>query len=442
MLNENIAAERALLGAILLNGDAIFHCGNLRPEDFNFDSHRLVFRALHDLASLGQPRDIITLTTKLQSEKHLGKVGGPEFISGLLDGVPERPAEVEHYAKMVSELARRRQLVALCNRAVQQTEDQSESTEDCISVTLERILALAGNLHTSKSIRVSEYSYDVYKRVKELAETPLSDLPVGLPTGIAGLDRLTTGMREGELWVLASWTGEGKTVLATQMIVENAKRDVPILWFTQEMNRRQVLLRMIPQLTDGVVKGRHLRDPRHMTPAHLLTFLNTQDVVNTWPLYVHDAAGLEITELYAHAMAMWKKEKIRLVVVDYLQLIKGRGRERYERVSDVSNVLREFGKDTGCTVLAVSQMARPENREKRPPRIFDLKESGSIEQDAHVIVMPYRPQEKSGAYTGDDVIIIGKQREGPTGSIKTKFDSLRLIFESGHEPCDNEQLDF
>jgi replicative DNA helicase len=240
---------------------------------------------------------------------------------------------------------------------------------------------------------------------------------------------MTTGLRPGELWILASWTGEGKTVLATQIIVENVKRNIPVLWFTHEMNRRQVLLRMIPQITDGVVKGRHLRDPRNMTPGHMAAFESTQAVIDTWPLWVNDAASMDIGHLFAHAMAMVKQHKIRLIAVDYLQLVKGRGDSRYDKVSDVSNTLRELAKNSGVPILAVSQMARPENRDKRQPRIFDLKESGSIEQDAHVIIMPYRPQDKDGHYSGEDLIVIGKQREGPTGVVQVRFDSLTLTFQ-------------
>lgn len=214
--------------------------------------------------------------------------------------------------------------------------DESESTADCVSISVDRLLDLAGSTENS-SMRLVEYAGEVYRGVQTLAATPKSDLPIGLPTGIPRVDDITTGIREGELWIIASFTGEGKTVLATQVVVENARRDIPVLWFTHEMSRKQVLLRMIPNLTNGVVKGRHLRDPRNMTPGQLMEFSRTEEVISTWPLWVNDTASMEITALFAQAMAQIKRNKIKLIVVDYIQLVKGRGESRYERVTDVSN---------------------------------------------------------------------------------------------------------
>lgn len=431
-MREGIDAEKAVLGAILLNSDSFFQCGILKDEDFFLSSHRIIYRAMAELAKTARAIDLVTLADKLGAD--LPKVGDAGYISSLIDGVPDSP-HIEQYVQMVYESSRRRRLLALAKGIIQQCEDGSETTSDCVSLATDRILELAGTT-SNKSRWLKDYSEDVYSRVRKAAKTPLSDLPIGLQTGIKGIDHRTTGLRPGELWILASYTGEGKSIFAMQVIVQNLKRAIPILIFTPEMNRRQALSRMIPQLTDGRVKGRHLRDPRHMTAAQLAEFESTQCVIDKWPLLVNDTSSPDIAMVYAHAMAMVKQHKVRLIVVDYLQLVKGRGESRYDKVSDVSNTLRDLAKNSDVPVLAVSQMSRPENREKRIPRIFDLKESGSIEQDAHVIIMPYRPQEKDGRYTGEDVIIIGKQREGPTGSIKVRFDSLTLTFQPKDE--DNE----
>lgn len=424
-MREGIDAEKAVLGAILLNSDSFFQCGILKAEDFFLSSHRTIYRAMGDLIKSSRAIDLVTVVDKLGAD--VGKVGDVGYLSSLLDGIPDNP-HIEQYVQMVYEASRRRRLVALARGVIQQCEDESETTADCISVTTDRILELAGTT-TNKSKRMSDFSSDVYQRIRRAAKTPMSDLPIGLPTGIKGIDYRTTGLRPGEFWIIASYTGEGKSILATQIILENVRRQTPALLFTPEMKDRQVLARMVPQLTNGVVKGRHLRDPRHMTAGQLAEFDRTQNIIDSWPLWINDSSSVDIAMLYAHTMAMVKQHKIKLVVVDYLQLVKGRGESRYDKVSDVSNSLRELAKNAEVPVIAVSQISRPENREKRIPRIFDLKESGSIEQDAHVILMPYRPQEKDGTYTGNDVIIIGKQREGPTGSIKVRFDSLTLTFQ-------------
>lgn len=435
MQTDAAMVEKAVLGTILIDNDAIYLCGNLRSEHFTLSSHRLLFGQMYEMAMKGEPIDTVTLVTALQSKNILGKIGDVGYVSSLLDIVPDRP-RVEHYAKMVLDGFRRRNLLACASAITAQCEDASEDTESCYSVAVDRLLSLAGTTE-SRPVHVRDYSDKVYNRVNTMAKTPLSDLPVGMRIGIPGVDKLTTGIRDKEFWVVASWTGEGKTVLATQIIMENAGRNVPVLWFTHEMSREQVMLRMVPLLTEGEVRGRDLRDPRNMAAAKLAYFMATKEMIDKWPLWVQDAASMEIATLYAQAVAMVKQHKVKLVVVDYIQLVKGRGDSRYDRVTDVSNMLRELAKNY-APVLGVSQLAKPERGDKRPPRIFDMKESGSIEQDAHVILMPYRPQLKDGSYTGDDLIIVGKQREGKTGAVKAQFDSRTLSF----RPHPDDQTDY
>ena len=177
-----------------------------------------------------------------------------------------------------------------------------------------------------------------------------------------------------------------------------------------------------------------------------MAFDRAQKTMDDWPLWVNDASSQDIMGLYSHALMMVKRHGIKLIVVDYLQLVKGRGERNYERVSDVSNQLRELAKNSGVPVLVVSQLSRAENREKRTPRIFDLKESGSIENDSHVILLPYRPQEKDGRYSGEDLLIVGKMREGQTGVVQARFDSLTLTFQprgkEDYERYDEAQQSF
>jgi len=440
---ENLSAERAILGAILVNNDAIYQCDDLKPDDFTFSSHRIVFARMQGLAMKGEPVDIVTLATSLSNFGQLKMVGGEAFLSDLVDGVPDN-GHVESYVREVADLSRRRKLVSTAEAAVAQANDRSETTQDCVSVLLDRMLELAGN-DGHGSIHVKDYSWDVYNRVRKVAATPLSDRPIGLTTSIPSLDRITTGFQPGELIIVASWTGEGKTVLLTQTIVANAQEGIPILWFTQEMSREQVMKRMIPYLSGGVVKGRWLRDPRRMQefPSVMKAFNDTQAVIDSWPLWVHDAASLDVNKLFAHAMLMVKRYNVQMICVDYIQLIKGQGDSRYDRVTYVSEQLRQLAKRAQVPVLAVSQMARPENREKRQPRMFDLKESGNLENDAHLILMPYRPQDKEGHYTGEDMIVIGKQREGPTGVVPVRFDALTLTFQprsDGRDPITQEEM--
>lgn len=434
---DAVMVEKAILGGVLLNSDAIYQCCTIKPDDFALSSHRKIFAAMNVLASRSVPIDVVTLATELGPD--LPRIGDYAYLSSLLDFVPDND-HVDTYVRMVYESSRRRRLRAIGNAIIAQCDDESETVEDCVSVSVDRVLDLAGGV-MSVSKPVSEYIGDFYTKINKLANTPMSDLPVGLPTSIAALDHRTTGLRPGEFWIAASYTGEGKSVLAVQIMVENLRRGVPVLMYTPEMKRLQVIARMIPQITNGFVKGRHLRDPRTMTAAHLEAFRNTEKVITSWPLWIHDQSKIDVSALYAHSFAMVKRHKVRLIVIDYIQLITGKGSNYREQVSNVSNTIRSLAKDADVPVLGISQISRPENREKRIPRLFDLKESGSLEQDAHVVVMPYRPQDKqSGVFTGEDILVLAKQREGVTGHIAVQFDPLTLTFQPrGKQDTDVEQ---
>lgn len=411
-------AERSILGAILLDNSAFFQCGGLSPQDFTSSFTTSVFTHMSQLIGEGKPADIVTLCDATKD---------PESISALMNGVPHRP-DISHYTRMVKDAAARRRLQSILNAGLSQIEDMSETTADCISVAHDRVLELAGQAVDNKSAKLSEYSSAVFQSVKDLANSDPYQT-IGISTGIAQLDALTTGLRTGELWIIGSWTGSGKTALMTQILSLTAKNGSPVLWFTAEMTKRQVMLRIIPQISQARIKANDLRNPRNMNTAQLRLLDDIQKTLDKWPMWVNDATSLDITNLVATARMMHKRHGIKLIGVDYLQLLSAQGESRYDRVTKVSEGLRELAKSIEVPVLVVSQLAKPEEKKERSPRIFDLKESGSIEQDSHVILLPYRPKDKGGKYLDDDVIIVGKQREGPTGSVSVVFNRDSLMFE-------------
>ena len=420
----DLSAEKSILGAILIDNNALYQTFSMEPDDFFVASHRNIFISMRDLAMSGAKIDAFMIANYLRSSDPPVNVS-VDVIASLIDGVFE--ARVENLVKIVHSLGLRRRFVLNCKRCADMAFDLSERTEDCIAVAHDRMLELAGD-GTRKSYSIKEFSFDVYAKIRKTANTS-PDLTIGLTTGIDRLDRVTTGLRPGEYWVMGSWTGSGKTALLTQTIQANASREIPVLWFTQEMTRQQVLLRLIPKLSDGVVRARDLRDPRNMTGAQLKVFDDTQAIIDRWPLFINDATSLDIVHLVAHAQMMVRREKIQLIGVDYLQLLNAQGADsRKERATAVSCGLRELAKSTGVPVLVVSQLSRPEDKKVRPPRLFDLKESGDIENDAHVVIMPFREKNRENKYTGDDLIQIEKQREGPTGSVKVQFDTSTLTF--------------
>lgn len=417
----NIDAEKAILGSILVNPEMIYRCGDIKAEYFFLGNHRSIFDRMRTMSVLGTPIDYISLYDRLRIDNQAVE---PAYITSLVDFAV---SDVDGHVRSVTDYHMRREHVRMCNSAISQAFDLSETTDSCISVTHDRLLSIAGN-GNHKSALFKDYSFDVYAEIDRLSKVSPYD-SIGLTTGIPNLDRATTGLRAGEFWVLGSWTGSGKTALLTQIIGANARDKVPVLWFTQEMTKTQVMIRMIPGLTEGKIRAKDLRNPRNMSGAELKVFFDTQPVVDSWPLWVHDATSIDVANMSAHARMMIQRHGIKLIAVDYLQLLKADAPNRYERFTKVSETLRELAKSTGVPVIVVSQLSRPEDKKLRPPRPFDLKECGNIENDAHVIIMPYRPQDRDGHYTMEDVILVGKQREGPTGSVKVQFSTSTLTFD-------------
>lgn len=425
---SNEGAEKAILGQLLLNNDSFYRCGKIQIEDFSTDATRTIFHRIATRISGGQSVDLVTLVAELDERKELAKVGNVGFVASLIEGVPERP-HVDEYVRIVRDLSTRRRLVNACQSAVAQAYDGSETVSDCLSLMNDRLLAIAGKHKDGNSVKLSDFTFDVYDAIEK---TSLMDpyVSIGLTSSIPQLDEITTGLRPGELWILGSWTGSGKTALLTQIMVENLKRNVPVQLFTQEMTRKQFAYRMIPQAMDGKVSARELRNPRHLSTAQLRLIRESQSIIDSWPLWINDAATLDIAELVASSHMAVHRHNVQLIGVDYLQLLSAPGESRYDRVSKVSGALRELAKTLNVPLVVVSQLSRPETKEKRAPRLFDLKESGQVENDAHVILFPFRPEDKEGHYTGDDVIIIAKQREGPTGAIRVEFNRQVLRFDS------------
>lgn len=427
----------------MIENELLYQVGELKPEDFSTEYHREMYRALWAVISQGGTADAVTLSQYLVQQ---GKPKVGDYIVVFDDGInPVR--NIEPHVKEIARTSRRRSIIRALEGAVAQAYDMSESNEDVISVTHDKLLNLASASMVNQSFHVKDFSFQVYEGLRRLAERDTS-ASLGLTTAVTEVDDLTTGFRPGELAVIGAYTGEGKTAYLEQILAANCYRGVPALMFSQEMSKEQVLIRMIPYLTGGRVTARKLRDPRLMNMAQKVDVENTQSVIDGWPLWVNDASRFDVNEMVAHSHAMIRRYGIRLIGVDYLQLLKASGKDKREQVGNASEALRSLAKSQKVAVVALSQLGRPGDKVKRPPTMFDLKESGEIEEDAHLVLLLYRPVEKDkGTFTRKDFIIVGKQREGPTGSVKVRFNSDMLIFEARSEQdeppegYDQDQLD-
>jgi replicative DNA helicase len=424
-LPVNPDAERSVLGAILLDPKAYDEASalGLTASDFLLDSHQRIYSRMIELAESSRPIDTITLIEELARHKDLQAIGDVPYVSSLLEGVPDRPS-IKHYVKIVREKADLRKLIHACNATVA-TSSEGSSSRECIGELSERLLQIQTGSDDAPAERVLKFSDAVYSEWELLADG--SDSVIGLTTGVDSLDLVTTGIRPGETWAIGGRTGDGKTSLALQIAAANSRRDVPVGYFSIEMSKGELLQRLWSH--EGRIPFGVIRNPRCASADIRSQVLRAMTTVGRWPLFVAEDGSLSLQKLVAKARLLIRQENLGLLVVDYVQLISAIAPNERERITKISSQIRALAKDTGVPILAVSQLNRPKDRNPNErPNKFSMKESGSLENDANTILLIYRPTDDFGRPTGDDEIVIAKQRNGPVGNEKVVFDSKTMTF--------------
>jgi replicative DNA helicase len=424
-LPASVEAERSVLGGIMLNANAYEEAAarGLTASDFALDSHRRIYLRMVGLAETSRPIDTITLVEELERHKELETVGGVGYVSGLIDGVPDRPS-IKHYVDIVREKARLRKLIQVCNAGIGAISDGS-SSRDCIGDLSERLLQIQTGSDDAPAERVLKFSDAVYGEWERLADG--ADDLVGLTTGIDSVDLVTTGIRPGETWAIGGRTGDGKTALALQIAAANCRRGVAVGYFSIEMSQSELLQRL--WCHEGRIPFGYIRNPRCASADVRAQVRRAVTTVGVWPLFVAEDGSLSLQKLVAKARLLIRQEKLGLIVVDYVQLISANAPNERERITKISGQIRALAKDSGVPIVAVSQLNRPKDRNlNERPNKFSMKESGSLENDANAILLIYRPMDDFGRPTGDDEIVIAKQRSGPVSNEKVRFDSRTMTF--------------
>ncbi len=426
-LPANVNAERSILGAIILEPKAYDEAAasGLVAGDFSVDSNRYVYSAIVALADNTRPVDLITLSEELDRRKQLEAIGDVGYLSGLIDGVPDRPS-IKHYIKIVKEKSSQRKLIRCLTSESSAVYANERTAQEVIENVSDQFLQIQTGSDDSPARRVVSFSDEVYNEWESLANG--SGDAIGLTTGLDCLDLVTTGIRKGELWLVGGRTGDGKTSLALQIARANCRADVPVAIVSLEMSRGSLLQRLWSQ--EGRVPFQQIRHPRRLDCDTRDQIKRAMCAVGQWPLFVIDDGSLTLQKLIAKARLLIRREKLALLIVDYLQLVSAPGKDERERLTKISAALRALAKDSGIPVIALSQLSRPKdgNPNTRPNK-FSLKESGSLENDSHVIVLTYRPVDSDGVPTGKDELIIAKQREGPTSNERVQFNSDFLTFD-------------
>jgi replicative DNA helicase len=428
-LPSALGAERALLGGIMKNNSCMAEAVNLvKASDFSVSPHRIIFTHMGELWESGKPIEEVTLAHAMSAPDEIQKVGGVAYLTSLTDNVVKRDS-VTHYAEIIREKARLRDLIHACDLGVSLGMVNDQPAAACVSRVQEALLMIEANIQKRSVAHIAQVSDEVFLGLEHL-RAEIAGLP-GLTTGIEALDLVTTGIRRGEFWVVGGRPGEGKSAIAIKAVLDNARRAVPVVLFTPEMDRHQVLTRLWAQY--GRIPFEKLRNPKRLTDTEMKGLQQIMFEVAKLPIFIDDSSSIAIREIVARAKLLVSRDRLGLVVVDYIQLVDAAGRDERQRISAISNGLRALAKD-GAPVLALSQLTRPQDKNlNRRPSKFDLKESGSLEADAHTVLLIFQPVSDANLPQPEQAeIIIAKQRNGPLGIEPVQFDGRHLFFRERH----------
>jgi replicative DNA helicase len=391
-LPANVEAERSILGAILLDNFAYNQAAeHLRAEDFSLDSHRRIYSRMIDLAESSRPIDMITLIEELDRRKDLQAIGDVAYVSSLVEGVPERPS-IEHYVKIVRDKAMLRGLISAASTAIARASDQSDLAEDVLSDAEAAIFQISEKRIGRGFMGVPEIVRESFGSVDALLQR--GQRVTGLPTHYSALDEMTSGLQRSDLVIIAARPSMGKTAFAMN-IAENAAIDSKnvVGVFSLEMSREALLMRLL--CSQARVDAHKLRTGS-LWQEDTRKVIAAMEQLALAPIFIDDTPGISLSEMRAKARRLKQAQgRLDLIIVDYLQLMSGGGKRfenRTQEVSAISRGLKALAKELTVPVIALSQLSRaPESRGgDHRPQLADLRESGSIEQDADVVMFIFR----------------------------------------------------
>ncbi len=431
-------AEVSVLGGMLIDPESIPRVvETVNDSMFHREGHRRLFRAMVRLFEQDTVVDVVTLGDHLERTEELEQVGGMEYIAELLDAVPTA-ANIEYHARIVREKAVLRRLVEASSKIIRDVYEQGDrSVEEVVDLAEQRVFQVSETQDRTGFVWIKEILWPTFEHIETLQEA--SGGLTGVPTGFTTLDRMTTGFQKGDLAIVAARPAMGKTSWVLN-VAQNAAigHEVPVAIFSLEMSKEQLVQRLL--CAEGRVDAQKLRTGR-LTPAEYQRLAAAAGKLNTAPIWIDDSPGSTVLEMRAKARRLKAESDVSILIIDYLQLMAGnRSTEnRQQEVSEISRGLKALARELEVPVLALSQLSRgPEQRTDHRPQLSDLRDSGSIEQDADLVMFLYRaeyyhgPTDRDGnSLEGRAELIIGKQRNGPTGAVPlyfhksyTRFDEL------------------
>ncbi|THB66096.1 MAG: replicative DNA helicase [Desulfovibrio sp.] len=422
---QNVEAEQAVLGGIFIRGNLLHSLTEIvNEDDFYFPQHRMIFQAIIDLYRENKPVDLVTVAERLKSRHDLEKVGGAVYLAELRESSLISAANAEYHAKIVRDKAVKRSLIDASSTIISECYEDSGETEKLLDMAEQTVFAIAERTTGSFFKAGNELVKKVFEELQTRYER--QELVTGVPTGYRDLNEMTAGWQPSDLIIVAGRPSMGKTAFALNSAMRTAvMENVPTVVFSLEMSMDQLMQRMLCSM--GHVDLRDLRRG-YIRDEDWVRLYDAADHLSKAPIYIDDTPALGTMDLRARCRRLKMEKDIGLIVIDYLQLMRASRNidSREQEISEISRSLKALAKELHVPVIALSQLNRKvEERTNKRPLLSDLRESGAIEQDADVIVFLYRDdvynKREDNPKRGLAEIIIGKQRNGPTGDLELAF---------------------
>ncbi len=428
---QSLESERALLGALLLKPDAIHDVADLvAPDSFYAEKHRLIFETMRELVERSEPIDQLTLAERLENKGMLERIGGRSYLAELADAAPT-PGNFHSYADLVSQKYILRSLIDTSYAITESAFDESRDTHEVLDEAEKKVYAIGNALAAHKFVAISDKLHDAWDRLETLSKK--EDGIRGVPTGFPDLDTLLSGLHRSDLVILAARPSVGKTSLALD-IARNAavRHKVPVGIFSLEMSSEQIVDRMLA--AESYVNSWKIRTGAVRSEEDFAKIRDALESLSKAPIYIDDKPGNNILAMRAVARRLKRERGIGLIVVDYLQLMTPTSTKSsdslVQQVTELSRSLKGLARELDVPVLALSQLSRAVEQRGGRPRLSDLRDSGSIEQDADVVMFIHRDDKRNPESAKPNIaeILIEKHRNGPTGVVELYFDDKRTSF--------------
>jgi replicative DNA helicase len=432
-----LAAEVSVLGGLLLDPEAILRIEDIIEEGmFYREAHRVLYRTMRRLHEQRTAIDVVTLGEQLRTSGELERAGGMSYLGELLDAVPTS-ANIQYHARIVRDKALLRRLIEASTRTIQDVYDPGDRTvEEVVDEAEQRIFKVAESHDRGGFVGIKDLLWETFENIERMQQS--DGALTGIPTGFRVLDYMTTGLQRGDLIIVAARPSMGKTSWVLNVAQSAAiEHQAPVAVFSLEMSKSQLVQRLL--CSEARVDQQKLRSGR-LSPSDYQRIAAAAGKLNNAPIWIDDSPGGTVLEMRAKARRLKAEGGLGLLVIDYLQLMGGGGRveSRQQEVSQISRGLKGLARELDVPVIALSQLSRgPEQRTDHRPQLSDLRDSGSIEQDADLVMFLFRPEYYSSdgrdadgnSLEGKAELIVSKQRNGPTGTVDLFFHKAYTRFD-------------